>query len=223
MGEFLAVSAFRTEHADQVMGSVERYVRTHGWRTEEVVGGSAYDYKNHVLQYAPVDGWTVLLWPTYFTDVPAAAFVSGELGVLASTAHIHDGDYWAHTLLRDGTILDRFASMVDYFTDDPAVVADLKRGWSGDPAVVASAIGRPVDDLRPYLVHIALGDDEEEDPVEVKAFPDDRFTLEDAWVFVDFWRRLGITYPADVDAFAGRLGLAEGWFGKLPEGAEGDL
>ena len=42
-----------------------------------------------------------------------------ELRVLASIVRIHDGDYWSHALLRGGVILDRFASMPDYFTDDP--------------------------------------------------------------------------------------------------------
>jgi hypothetical protein len=28
-----------------------------------------------------------------------------------------------------------------------------------------------------------------------KAHPDDRYDLCDCWVFVDFWRRVGITYP----------------------------
>ncbi|WP_089245901.1 hypothetical protein [Asanoa hainanensis] len=221
MGEFVATSAFRTDNADQVLASVERYVRAHGWSTTSV--GESYDYENDVLQFAPAGGWSVVLWPTYFSDVPAARFVSDELGVVASTVHIHDGDYWAHTLVRDGAVLDRFASMVDYFTDDLAVVAHLRRGWSGDPAVVASAFGRSVEELRPYLVHIDLGDDDEEEPPSVKAFPDDEFTLDNAWVFVDFWRRLGITYPADVGGFAGRLALTKDWFGKLPEGEEGDL
>jgi hypothetical protein len=31
----------------------------------------------------------------------------------------------------------------------------------------------------------------------VKAWPDDRFHLDDPWVFADFWNRLGITYPED--------------------------
>ncbi|MEV4535911.1 hypothetical protein AB0J82_19015 [Asanoa sp. NPDC049518] len=89
--------------------------------------------------------------------------------------------------------------------------------------MVAAATGRPADDLRPNLVHLELGDDEEEEEEGAKAFPDDQFTLDDAWVFVDFWRRLGITYPSDVAAFAGRVALTKDWFGKLPEGAEGDL
>ena len=54
----------------------------------------------------------------YFTELAAVEFMSRQMNVLASTVRIHDGDYWSHTLLRAGAILDRFATMPDYFTDE---------------------------------------------------------------------------------------------------------
>jgi hypothetical protein len=35
-----------------------------------------------------------------------------------------------------------------------------------------------------------------------KAFADDEFELSNFWVFTDFWRRVGISYPADVSKTA---------------------
>jgi hypothetical protein len=120
--------------------------------------------------------------------------------------------------------LDRFATMPDYFTDDPTEVARLTAKYAGRPAVVAEAVGLPVEQIAPYLVHVITEDGEDEDgyyvtePEMGKAFPDDEFDLDDAWVFVDFWRRLGIGYASDVRAYAARLRLAPGWSGKLPAG-----
>jgi hypothetical protein len=53
-----------------------------------------------------------------------------------------------------------------------------------------------------------------------RAFPDDEFELDDAWVFVDFWRRLGPRYPDETTSHARALRLAPDWAGKLPDGDE---
>lgn len=224
MGEFVAASAFHTDQLDRVQDAVEGFFAEHRWPAQRVGEGDAGP--DDVTVFAPVNGWTVVLWPAYFSDVPAAQSVSRVLGVLASTVHIHDGDYWGHTLLRDGQVVDRFASMPDYFTDDPDEVAALARTWAGNPTVVAEAVGRPVADVAPYLVPVALDGDEDDDELYEepdglgKALPDDAFDLDDPWVFVDFWRRLGITYPQDVTAFANRLRLEPNWLDKLPGGAD---
>jgi hypothetical protein len=221
MGEFVAATAFQTERTDQVQDAVAGFFAEHQWPADRADAGVVGT--DDVLIFASVDGWTVVLWPAYFADVPAAQFVSQALGVLASSAHIHDGDYWGHTLLRGSDVIDRFASMPDYFTDDPEEAAALARTWAGNPAAVAEAVGRPVADLAPYLVPVVVdGDDDgelNEEPAGLgKALPGDEFDLDNAWVFIDFWRRLGITYPGDVTAFASRLRLEANWAGKLPGG-----
>jgi hypothetical protein len=53
-----------------------------------------------------------------------------------------------------------------------------------------------------------------------KAFPDDEYDHDNPWVFTDFWRRGGISYPADTSAAVHALRLAPGWLGKLPTGDE---
>jgi hypothetical protein len=138
--------------------------------------------------------------------------VSQRLGGVGSAVTIHDGDYWTHTLLRDGQTLDRFASMPDYFANDPDAIARLVAKFVGNPAVVAATLGCPVDQVAPYLVHAMvtehldslLLDGPDLDP----AYADDEFDRESPWVFADFWRRAGITYPPDVSAYAAHLRLA---------------
>jgi hypothetical protein len=223
MGEFVTVTAFRTEAVSEVLETIGRFFAEHGSRADQI-DDSQPPTDDDVLIYPSAGGWTVVGWPGSFTELAAAEYISRELSVLASTVRIHDGDYWSHSLLRDGVFLDRFATMPDYFTDDPAEVARLTAKYAGRPVAVAEAVGLPVEQIAPYLVHVVTEDGEDEDGYYVtesetgKAFPDDEFDLDDAWVFVDFWRRLGIGYPSDVQAYATRLRLAPGWSGKLPAG-----
>ncbi|MET8525744.1 hypothetical protein [Micromonospora sp. NPDC005172] len=223
MGEFIAVSAFRTEDAGSVLAAARRFFTVNAWLAEP--GRDVEPVTdNDVLGFPPVNGWTVVNWPSHFTELAAAEFMSRDLTVLCSTVRIHDGDYWSHSLLRDGVTLDRFATMPDYFTDDPTDIARLTAKYGGQPALIAEAVGCPVDDVAPYLVQVDVEDGEDEEghyvgePEMGRAFPDDEFELDSPWVFVDFWRRFGPRYPDDLSTHLWRLRLAEGWLDKLPGG-----
>jgi len=226
MGEFISVSAFQTDQTDRVLDAASRFFSASDCLAVQPEGIDV-DHANDVLVFAAAQGWTVVAWPSYFADAPAAVAISAELDLLASTVSIHDGDYWRHLLIRSGQVLDRFASMPDYFTDDPEEIAANAATWAGNATVVADAFHRHDTDVARYFVHDITdaddgGDEEEEepDPGLGGAFDDDEFDRAEPWVFVDFWRRIGITYPADVTAFAGRLRLAPGWSGRLPAGEE---
>lgn len=135
------------------------------------------------------------------------------------TVHTYDGDYWVHTLIRNGERLDRFASMPGYFVEDPTELLAVQRAWAGNAQVVARALGRPADQVAPYFVHVPADRDNELG----RAFGDDDFDRDDIWVFVDLWRRLGITYPEDVKASVASLRLAPDWLDIVPTGTESDL
>ncbi len=64
--------------------------------------------------------------------------------------------------------------------------ARLREQWRGNPEAVAAAFGVSVESLRPYYAYLGHQD------AAGKAFPEDQAPLEDFWVFVDFWKRLGI-------------------------------
>ncbi len=224
MGLFLAVSAFQTEQAGQVLTAVEGFFDLHGLPAQrvEVDQADADDQgRNEVLIYAATNGWTVALWPSFFFDLPAAEFISRSLGTLASTVHIYDGDYWAHALVDDGRVVDRCAQVPGYFVEDRAELAKLSRKWRGDPTIVAELTRTQVADILPYLVSLTFTDDglfllDGHEPG--KAFPDDEFERDDPWVFVDFWRRLGITYPSEHNSVHARIRLAPDWSKVLPSG-----
>lgn len=213
MGLFVTVSAFRVGDAAKVRDTAMGFFAARSWPAE-LIAPDEPAADEDVLIYAPVSGWTVIVWPGYFTELAAVEFMSRELNALASTVRIHDGDYWSHTLLRDGDTLDRFATMPDYFTDEPAEIERLRSKYAGKPAVVAQTTGSPVSDVAPYLVQ-ADPDDEDESG---KAFADDEFDLDDPWVFVDFWRRLGPRYPDDISKHQARIRPAADWVKNLSGG-----
>lgn len=207
MGEFLAATAFRTRDTEALREAIERFYRENGHPVRRVEGADARDLSpdDDTIIHGSAGNWTVVTWPRYAADGPAADSVTAALATIASSVHVHDGDYWVHRLFESGRTLDRFASMPDYFAEDPdsAQTALLAATWAGRADVLAEALGVADAVVAPYLVQAPALDDEEpdedfEDVDEAwgKAFPDDTYDRSDVWVFTDFWRRIGIAYPA---------------------------
>jgi hypothetical protein len=185
MGGFMALTALPVSDTRAIADAIARYAAWHGVATD-VLGPDAVNDDDVATVSPPEGGWAVVAWPTYFVGLePAALWLSAQFGVVASALTFYDGDFWMHVACERGEYRDQFASMPDYFTEDPAERAALRRRWAGDPATLAALFDRPAGVIAPYLV----------EPAARTAFPDDGFDLDDPWVFVDFWRRLGITYP----------------------------
>jgi hypothetical protein len=209
MGYFLAVSAFRAVGEDEVVGAITALLARHSVQVRPVDRGEPDQPSLDFKVFAPAGGWTVVLWPAYFNihDVPVCAALSEALGGVVSTVHTYDSDYWTHVLLREGRILDRFGSMPDYFVSGDGAT-DIAARWAGDANVVAEMAGGDPAALGAYFRHDAGEGDG-------KAFPDDEFALDSEWVFTDFWRRVGILYPADIGA-GRRFRLSDGWRELIP-------
>jgi hypothetical protein len=235
MGEFNAASAFQTDQTGRVAAAVEEYFVRHSWpadRSEPNASAAADALINQnddeVLIYPATNGWTVVVWPNFFSDQPAAEFISHTLDTIASTVHVYDGDYWAHHLISHGQVIDRFASQPHYFNDDdPAKAGELTTRWAGNPAAVAELTHRPVAHIAPYLQHLTFTDEGDDlylinGQPPGKAFSDDTFKRDEPQVFTDFWQRLGITHPTGDTAAYAHIQLARGWFDHLPHG-DGEL
>ena len=68
--------------------------------------------------------------------------------------------------------------------------------------------------MAPYLRHTDV-----DNPPTEAVTEGDAHKLDDVRVFTDFWRALGIAYPADESDPAARVTLAPGWQGLLPVGS----
>jgi hypothetical protein len=218
MGHFFAASAFKDAPVADLANSITRYITSHGVDVSPP-GGRPAKESTDVLLYEPREAWTAVIWPVYFNihDVPACLAVSKALDSLAATVNVYDGDFWSFEFFAAGVLIDKAAPRADYFAEDDDSAASLRQLWRGNPEAVAAAFQCPADSIRPYYSYLGPED------APGKAFADDAYSLEDFWVFVDLWKRLGITYPADPESFVTSLRLATTFAKKLPTWEGGDL
>ncbi len=171
-----------------------------------------------VVVFPPEAGWTVLLWPPLFTgqDVQAARWLSRKLQAVVSDIHVHESNYWAHYLFDKGKEVDRFASFPDFAAENPGVGAVLKKRWAGNPQAVAETLGVAPELVERYYAQV--------DPdMRRRRDGEDRFSLDDPWVFTDFWCAVGITYPEDTQGFERQLCFGPDFDESLPTLGKDDL
>ena len=212
MGYFLAVSAFKNQPVEAVAKCTASYTGKHGVGCKPKSDGQTnLNPKTDAAIYAPANGWTVVLWPAYFNihDIEACRALSEQMQAVVATVHVYDDAYWTNVLFDQGRRLDQFASIPNYFEGGP----EIAQRWGGDASVVARAMSVPEAQIAPYFAKIGEAD-------LGKAFVDDEFELSNFWVFTDFWRRIGIRYPADVSKCALQLRLDKGFGQKLPTSGE---
>ena len=213
MGHFLAVTGFKTESIADVTSAITDYLGSHRVAAQSLPLGSRFNDGRDAEIYAPVNGWAVVLWPQYFNlhDFPLVRSVASVRGWLISTIHVYDSDYWEHLSCSGNTELHAFCSRPHYWQDDAPEDSERMMAYDSNPSRLAAAAGVSTQGILPYLVDV----DALPDP-EAKAHTDDQFALGDFWVFVDFWRHLGITYPTPPQGLAGGLRLGQDFGKKLP-------
>lgn len=215
MGYFLAVTAFKTDSVADLARVVIDHMKSYGVPCESLPVDSQLDPQRDAQMYAPVAGWTVIFWPAYFNihDFPLVRTLAASQGWLVSTVHVYDDEYWEHLCCSGGTELHAFCSRSRFWKEESPDDFQRMSGYDTEPSRLASSIGISPQVIQPYIVDV----DSLPTP-EAKAHPNDEFTLGDFWVFVDFWRRMGVTYPTPPQNLAAvlRLGLNVGK--KLPVG-----
>jgi hypothetical protein len=211
MGLFLAVSAFRNVNPREVAQACADYLLSYGVECAARPPDADVDHHTDAMIFQSQEGWLVVLWPEYFgVNVGAAARgMAAEHGWLISTIKVYDGAYWDHLAYLGQEELHSHCSWPNYW-DEESQASD----WEPDPAKLAAALGVSADVLRPYLIDAGMIQDEAEPR---KANADDNFELRNIWVFVDFWRRLGVTYPEPGKNIAQILRITtDGFMDKLP-------
>jgi hypothetical protein len=229
LGAFVHATAFRTADVAALSAAICRYAQAHAVATTEIPVSD--EFGSNTLIFQAHEGWSVVFWPDFFLghDVAAARALTAELNTLASVVFVEDGRYWAHVLVEKGEVVDRFCP-------HPARVEALAPAaeWRGNAALVAHKFGVQAADIAPYLRDLDAAAEAAKPPkpgffarffapepppfAAGPAFPDDEYDLDDYDVFVDFWRRAGIHWPAEMElatpAFSWRFG--EDYGEKLP-------
>jgi hypothetical protein len=213
MGNFLAVSAFRFQPVDLVSQAIVEYAMRYSVSVEvqpsiDFVGG-----RTDAQVYEPANDWTVVLWPDYFNihDFPFVRAIAATKGWMVSTVHVYDGDYWEHLCCSGQSELHLFNSRPAYWKDDADEDYSRIQKYDSSPSRLAEALGIAPSSIQPYLVDVEpLAD------LQAKAFPDDEYSLANFWVFIDFWKRLGIKYPDPPHRLGAILRIGEDFMDKLP-------
>jgi hypothetical protein len=215
MGHFLAVTAFRIDSVADVARAITEDVASCSVSCESIPVASPVDLSRDAQIHAPVDGWTVVLWPEYFNlyDFTLVRRLAIARPWLVSTVHVYDDEYWEHLSCSRGVELHAFSSRPRFWERESPDDFRRMNAYDAEPSRLASALQILPQSIRPYLVDVdaltAPG---------VKAHPDDEFALDDFWVFTDFWRRLSITYPTPGQNSAAVLRLGRKFKTKLPVG-----
>jgi hypothetical protein len=201
VGLFLTATAVRDVAPERLAAAITDWCAGHFVVCEQVECSSAQvPWHERVQVHQPRDGWTCVVWPTYFGlhDLVAAEHLARTLGTVVETAGVHDSDCWWHCLYAADRVVDRYVTGPEWFASDLTPVQDVARRWAGQPEAVAHFLGVSGREIaRLYRRQRSA-----------RHFDD--------WAFVELWRRMGITYPVEEVPVAATLSLPEGSDRLLP-------
>ena len=120
MGNFLAVTAFKVDSVPHVSSAITNFMASHGVQCQLLPASSPADERQDVQLYAPLGGWTVALWPAYFSmhDFPLARALASADNWLLSTVHVYDDEYWEHLSCSGITELHAFCSRPHFWENE---------------------------------------------------------------------------------------------------------
>jgi hypothetical protein len=211
MSLYLATTAVRTGSVEDVTAGISAVLLGHGIQHEVLPEDPESTHARDVFVCAPRNGWVVVRWPDVCAahDFPMARRLAKQLDALVSTVHVLDDTLWEHLAVLREEVLHAFCSAPELYGDEDRERVEMFESLPHGPGALAQAAGVEPAALRPYLQRGAH-------PTR-KAHEDDASPLGDCRVFVDFWRRLGVTY-VEPPAHVARVRLASGFDRRLPRG-----
>jgi hypothetical protein len=211
MGYFLAVTAFRTNSPTDVVAAITDYLTTYKVSQESVLSGPP-DHDRDLQIYDSVNGWTVVIWPEGFNlyDFPLAIAIGEARGWLVSAIHVNDSEYWEHLAVEGALKLHEYCSRPQFWAEESPSDYDRMMAYDSNVSRLAMACSVPSELLTPYMI------DADTVAADSKGHSDDQFTLDDFWVFTDFWNSIGITYPSPGENLASVIRLWRFFANRLP-------
>jgi len=205
MGLFLFTSAIKNKTPGVIAHAITEYLKRKKyfadvklyseWRSS--TNNAEFDIHDIISQpismtsiYKPQNRWTVVIFNNcHFDEKDISKYLSLELQTLISLVEVLDSEVWYHFIFYNGKQVDQFCSNPKEYEQKDKY--DLFRG-----NVKKLAFYFEVDEqiIAPYLISITS--ENRSDFIFKKAFTDDNHSLGDEWIFLDFWKRLGIEYPS---------------------------
>ncbi|TFG17358.1 MAG: hypothetical protein EU531_03625 [Promethearchaeota archaeon] len=204
MGLFLFTSAIKNSAPIDIARAVSKYLKHRNiiadvklyseWRSS--TNTSEFDIHNIISQpismtsiYQPQNRWTVIIFNNcHFDEKEISLFLSLELQTLVSLVEVLDSEVWYYFIFYNGKQVDQFCSNPEEYEQK-----ENYNFFRGNLKKLAFYFEVDETSFAPYLTLVTSED--RTDLIFKKAYRDDIYSLGDEWIFIDFWKRLGIKYP----------------------------
>jgi hypothetical protein len=145
--------------------------------------------------HTTTNDWTVITFNNCpYDEKEACKYLSVELRTLTSLIQVYDSDVWYHHVYYNGKLVDQFCSSPEIYE-----TREGSNRYEGNAKKLAFYFEVDEHIIAPYLVQF---DSKSQKELEnIKAHHDDEFPLKSEWIFLDFWKRLGIDYPKSFPDF----------------------
>jgi len=205
MGLFLFTSAIKNSALKDIARAITIYLKRRNitanvklyseWRSSTNI--TEFDIHNIISQpismtsiYQPQNRWTVIIFNNcHFDEKEISLFLSLELQTLISLVEVLDSEVWYYFIFYNGKQVDQFCSNPEEY--------EQKENYGffrGNLKKLAFYFEVEETSVAPYLRPVAS--ESRTDLIFEKAFIDDTYSLGDEWIFIDFWKHLGIEYPS---------------------------
>lgn len=204
MGLFLFTSAIKNKTSGEIAQAITNYLKHRNisaklksyseWRSS--TNDSEYDIHDIISQpismtsiYKPRNRWTILIFNNcHFDEKEISKYLSIELQTLISLVEVLDSEVWYHFLFYNGKQVDKFCSNPEEYEQK-----ETFESFKGNQKKLAFYFEVDEQIIASYLIPITS--ENRSDFIFRKAFAEDNHSLGDEWIFIEFWKHLGIEYP----------------------------
>lgn len=192
---FLAATALRDVTVRELVPEIAGWFDDRFIVCTEVRDGEPPAATDSVAVYEPHNGWTTVVWPTYFGGLhfELAEHLSDRLRTVASSVDVYHSETWQHVVHDNGRLVDEYATDPSYLTSDLDDSRAVARRWRGRPEAVAHHVGGSAREIARHYRR------------------NRRSRSFDEWSFVALWAGLGILYPGEMLRVAAALALPDRW------------
>jgi len=140
--------------------------------------------------HSPQQKWSVVIYNNCpFDEKEVSKFLSIQLQTLISLIEVYDSEVWYHYLYFNGNQVDQFCSSPEEY--------EARENWDllkGNIKKLSFYFEVEEHTIEPYFLQ--FNTENRARFYNKKAHVDDEHSLGNEWVFIDFWKRLGINYPS---------------------------
>jgi len=207
MGLFLFVAAVNGKEPIEIAVSIKNYLDQIGFRTEikniekwreEIKIRSNFDVIDPPALTAIFNQKnnfsTISFDNCSFQETEVCKNISSQLNTIVSLIEVYDSSTWYHRLFQNGNIIDKFCNNPEEFEG-----ADTLSKFKGNPSILSEIFGIDKLEIAQYMFQFTS--ENRVGNISRKISPSDKYSLENEWFFIEFWKKLGIEYPKSSPQF----------------------